>query len=391
MSKARLVITAVVLEGRRQAEVARAYGVSKGWVSKLVARYRDEGEAAFVPRSRRPKTSPHATPPGTIELIVALRLRLAKDGLDAGPDTIGWHLAHEHSVHVSPATISRQLTKAGLVVAEPKKRPRSSYLRFQADLPNQCWQSDFTHYRLGSGVDSEILCWLDDCSRKALHVSAHTAVTSPIVLATFRQTIATYGIPASTLTDNGMVFTTRLAGGKGGRNSLENELRRLHIIQKNSRPNHPTTCGKVERFQQTMKKWLRAQPNQPATIAELQALLDVFVDIYNTTRPHRSLPHQATPAAIYLALPKALPASSRDADTHVRIRHDRIDDSGVLTIRHAGKLHHIGIGRTHARTHVIALIADLDIRVINAITGELLRELTLNPDIDYQPQNTKNP
>jgi transposase InsO family protein len=391
MSKTRLVITAVVVEGRTQAEVARAYGVSKGWVSKLVARYRAEGESAFEPRSRRPKSSPNATPPDIVELIVALRRRLTGAGLDAGPDTIGWHLAHQHGVRVSAATISRQLTKAGLVVAEPKKRPRSSYVRFQADLPNQCWQSDFTHYRLTTGTDSEILSWLDDCSRYALHASAHVAVTAPIVLATFRTTIATYGIPASTLTDNGMVFTTRLAGGKGGRNSLENELRRLHVQQKNSRPNHPTTCGKVERFQQTMKKWLRAQPDQPTTITDLQALLDVFVDIYNTGRPHRSLPHQATPVAIYDALPKALPANSRDADTHVRIRHDRIDDSGVITVRHAGKLHHIGVGRTHTRTHVIALIADLDIRIINAITGELLRHLTLNPDIDYQPQDTKNP
>ena len=282
MSKARLVITAVVLEGRSQAEVARAYGVSKGWVSKLVARYREHGEAAFVPRSRRPKNSPHATPPATVELIVALRRRLAGAGLDAGPDTIGWHLFHEHGRHVSAATISRQLTRAGLVVPQPTKRPRSSYVRFQADLPNQCWQSDVTHYRLSSGADSEILSWRDDCSRYALHASAHLAVTGPIVLATFRQTIATHGIPASTLTDNGMVFTTRLAGGKGGRNSLENELRRLHVQQKNSRPNHPTTCGKVERFQQTMKKWLRAQPRQPATITDLQALLDVFVDLYNT-------------------------------------------------------------------------------------------------------------
>ena len=391
MSKARLVITAVVLEGRSQAEVAGAYGVSKGWVSKLVARYREQGEAAFEPRSRRPTSSPHATPPNVVELIVALRQRLAAAGLDAGPDTIGWHLAHEHKVVVSAATISRQLTKAGLVTPEPKKRPRSSYVRFEADLPNQCWQSDFTHYRLTTGADSEILSWLDDCSRKALHASAHVAVTGPIVLAAFRQTVAAYGIPASTLTDNGMVFTTRLAGGKGGRNPLENELRRLHVQQKNSRPNHPTTCGKVERFQQTMKKWLRAQPDQPATNTDLQTLLDTFVDVYNTERPHRSLPHQATPAAIYTALPKALPANSRDADTHARIRHDRIDDSGVITVRHAGKLHHIGIGRTHARTHVIALIADLDIRVVNAITGELLRHLTLNPDTDYQPQNTKNP
>jgi phosphoribosyl 1,2-cyclic phosphodiesterase len=140
-----------------------------------------------------------------------------------------------------------------------------------------------------------------------------------------------------------------------------------------------------------MKNWLRAQPHQPSTIDQLQALLDSFVDDYNTRRPHRSLPQHATPAARYQALPKALPAGSRNADTHSRVPHDRIDDSGVITLRHNGRLHHIGIGRTHARTHVVLLIADLEIRVANAATGELLRQLTLNPDRDYQPQQPKNP
>jgi hypothetical protein len=140
-----------------------------------------------------------------------------------------------------------------------------------------------------------------------------------------------------------------------------------------------------------MKNWLRAQPNQPVTIADLQALLDTFTDTYNQHRPHRSLPHQATPATRYSALPKALPADSRDPDTHHRVRHDRVDDTGVVTLRHAGRLHHLGIGRTHARTHVILLVADLDIRIVNAATGELLRELTLNPDRDYQPQKPRKP
>jgi hypothetical protein len=210
------------------------------------------------------------------------------------------------------------------------------------------------------------------------------------VLASFRACVASYGLPASTLTDNGMVFTTRLAGGKGGRNSFEHELRRLHVTQKNSRPNHPTTCGKVERFQQTMKNWLRAQPIQPTTIGQLQALIEVFVDEYNNRRPHRSLPHHANPAAIYHSLPKATPATSRDADSHHRVRRDRVDDAGSVTLRHAGRLHHIGVGRTHARTPIILLVNDLQIRIVDATTGELLRELTLNPDTDYQPQTPKN-
>jgi transposase len=123
MSKARLVITAVVTEGRSQGEVARAYGVSQGWVSRLVARYRAEGEAAFEPRSRRPGTSPNAVSGETVSLIVAVRKDLAGRGLDAGPDTIAWHLEHSHRVRVSPSTISRYLGARGLVVPEPRKRP----------------------------------------------------------------------------------------------------------------------------------------------------------------------------------------------------------------------------------------------------------------------------
>jgi transposase InsO family protein len=257
-------------------------------------------------------------------------------------------------------------------------------------MPNETWQSDFTHYRLthpGStpGPDAEILTWLDDCTRYALSVTAHTPVTGPIVLAAFRAAAARHGTPASTLTDNGMVFTTRLAGGKGGRNGLEAELRRRGVAQKNARPNHPTTCGKVERFQQTLKKWLAAQPDQPSTLAELQALLDAFTAEYNHRRPHRALPRRATPAALYGTLPKAQPASSRDADTHDRVRHDRIDDSGCVTLRVAGRLHHLGVGRTHAQTRVVLLVQDLHVRVINAATGELLRQLVLDPTKDYQP------
>jgi len=393
MSKARLIITAVVIEGRTQADVAADYGVSKGWVSKLVARYRAEGAAAFEPKSRRPRTIPNATPAATVELILRLRRELAAAGLDAGPDTIGWHLTQHHQIVVSRATISRHLAKAGLVIPEPKKRPKSSYIRFEAAMPNETWQSDFTHYRLTTGTDVEILTWLDDCTRYAIRVTAHHRVTTPIVLAEFRAAIKTAGIPASTLTDNGMVFTVRLAGfgRQGGRNSFEHELRRLHVTQKNGKPNHPTTQGKVERFQQTLKKWLQAQPDQPTTLDALQLLLDKFVDEYNARRPHRSLPHRATPAALFDTMPKALPGNSRDAETHDRVRHDRIDKTGAVTLRVNGRLHHIGVGRTHARTHVILLVQDPEVRIVNAVTGELLRELTIDPERDYQPwtNNTK--
>jgi len=394
MTLNRLLITSVVVENRPVRDVAAQYGVSQSWLYELLARYRAEGETAFEPHSRRPHKVPTTTPTETVDLIIELREKLTAVGLDAGPDTIKWHLEHHHSVVVSRATISRYLAKAGLVVPEPKKKPKSSYIRFAAEMPNECWQSDFTHYRLikadgRPGADTEILTWLDDCSRYALSVTAHHRVTGPIVLSTFRETVAEHGIPASTLTDNGMVFTTRLSQGKKGagtRNGFETELRRLGIVQKNGRPNHPTTQGKVERFQQTMKKWLRAQHGQPSTVDDLQALIDAFVTEYNEYRPHRSLQHRATPATIYTSRPKATPGSGeRDHDTHDRVRYDKVDKAGKITWRYQGQMYSIGIGRTHTGTRVIILAQDLDIRIIDATTGELLRELILDTSKRYQP------
>jgi transposase InsO family protein len=397
MSKAQLVITALFVEHQTPAQVAARYGVHRAWVYKLKARYETEGEAAMEPRSRRPKTSPGATPAATVELVLRLRKELSEAGHDAGPETVGWHLAQHHQVTLSRATIHRILTRHGAITPEPKKRPKSSYIRFQAAMPNQTWQSDFTHYRLTRpdgrpGADVEIITWLDDCTRYALHVSAHRAITTAIVRATFRETAGQHGIPASTLTDNGMVYTVRLAGHgrRGGRNGFEQQLRAWDVVQKNSKPSHPTTCGKVERFQQTMKNWLRKQPDQPSTIDQLQTLLDRFRTEYNHHRPHRSLPHRATPATLYNEMPKALPAPTRDAETHDRVRHDRVDKSGTVTLRVHGQLRHIGIGRTHKGTHVILLAQDLEVRVVNAITGELLRELTIDTSKDYQPRTPKS-
>ncbi len=381
MSKARLVITAVVVEHRPVSEVAATYAVSRSWIYELLARYRAEGDAAFEPRSRRPHTRPDATDASTVELIIDLRRQLAAAGLDAGADTIGWHLEHHHHVTVSRATIYRIVRRAGLVTAEPRKKPRSSYIRFQAEQPNETWQADFTHHRLANGNDAEILTWLDDHSRYALSVTAHQPVTGPAVVTTFRRAVAEHGIPFSTLTDNGLVFTTRFAhGGRTARNGLENELVKLRVRQKNSRPNHPTTCGKVERFQQTMKKWLRTQP-AAASIAELQQQLDVFVDPYNHHRPHRSLPNHTTPATAYATRPKAAPGNHHP-DSEFRVRHDRIND-GNVSLRVNGAMHHIGLGRTLDGTPVILLIHHLDVRVIHATTGEIIRTLTINPEHRY--------
>jgi transposase InsO family protein len=384
MSLTRLLITAVVVEKRPVREVASSYGVSRSWLYELVARYRREGEAAFEPRSRRPRSNPHATAVQVLDLIVELREKLTTTGLDAGPDTIVWHLAHHHEITVSRATVARHLTKAGLVVPEPNKRPKSSFTRFEAAMPNECWQADFTHFRLAGDRDVEVLSWLDDHSRYALRVTAHVRVTGSIVLDAFRDTVARHGTPASTLTDNGMVFTTRLSGGKGGRNGFEHELRRLGVVQKNSRPSRPTTCGKVERFQQTLKNWLRAQPDQPR---HPRAAADPTGPVRRPLQPppatqlaaaashprhHLRRPTQGQPGRPHRRHPRPPPARPR--------RH-----GGKITLRHGGRLYSIGIGRTHTRTRVVLLVQDLHVRVVNATTGELLRQLVLDPTKDYQP------
>ena len=188
ISKARLVITALFVDNQTPAEVAARYGVHRAWVYKLKARYEAEGDAALEPRSRRPKTSPTATPDrDLVDLIVRIRKELADAGLDAGPDTIAWHLNHHHGHRVSRATISRH-PDPRRAWSPPNRRNarKSSYLRFQAAMPNETWQSDFTHYRLTCpdgrpGADVEIISWLDDCTRYALHDHRPHPVTGPIV------------------------------------------------------------------------------------------------------------------------------------------------------------------------------------------------------------------
>ncbi|MHA6668517.1 IS481 family transposase [Homoserinimonas sp. A447] len=383
MSKNRVIVSSVVLEGRSPSVVAADYGVQRRWVHTLVKRYREGGWDAIEPRSRRPHTSPTQLSQALEEEIVALRTELAVQRHDAGAETIAAHLHHRHGSTPATSAIWRVLRRHQLVTPQPKKRPRSSYTRFEADLPNETWQSDFTHWRL-SGAGIEILTFLDDHSRLALSITCQPVVTGLTVLHDFRKNVENYGPPASTLTDNGLVFTTR---SRKGRNKFENELRLLNITQKNGRPNHPQTQGKVERFQQTLKKWLAAQP--PAdTIEELQTRLDQFRDYYNQIRPHRSL-NRRTPAQAYTARTKVGPAGT--VGGHWRIREDHVDDSGAVTVRYHSRLHHIGIGRAHKGTRVKILIHDQHIRIIATETGQLLRALILDTTRDYQPQTKNTP
>ncbi len=380
MDKARYLVEAHLLEGRSVSELAAAHGVHRSWIYKLLARYRAGGYGALERRSRAPRSSPSRTPAAVVEAIVALRGQLEAEGHDCGAATIACHLTERLDRVPSVSTIWRVLKREGLVVPQPQKRPRSSLIRFEAELPNQMWQADVTHWRLAGTGHAEILNMLDDHSRLFLAARAYPTVKAADVVDVFRMAVALHGAPASLLCDNGAVFT---ATPRGGKVLLQAELERLGIAAKNSRPYHPQTCGKVERLHQTLKRYLARQAPAP-TLADLQRQLDCFTRYYNARRPHRALGGR-TPLQVYGARIKARPPGAPSADAHFRVRQDRVDAGGTVTLRHDSRLHHIGIGRAHKGRAVTLLIADRDIRVLAADTGEPIRQLTLDTSRDYQP------
>jgi transposase InsO family protein len=296
MSKARVVVLEIVSGRLTVTGAAKTYGLSRQHVHRLLKRYRE------------------------------------------GPVTLQWHLARAGLRVPSTSTIRRILHHHGLISPQPYKRPKSSYHHFAAAQPNECWQSDFTHWQLADGVEVEILNWLDDHSRYLLTCTAYRRVGGSDVVASFLDTVNTYGLPASTLTDNGAVYTSRFTHGH---NEFELLLGSLGVTQKNGHPGHPQTQGKVERFHQTLKRWLTPRP-RPTTLADMQNQLDTFRAIYNTDRPHRAHHPRTTPAQAYTALPKASPPGLEPTE-HFRIRHDTVDQFGKLTLRHASRLHHLGI------------------------------------------------
>ncbi len=386
MSVARLVVTAVKIEGRTKAEVARDYGVSPRWVYELCRRFDAEGDAGLEPRSRRPRRSPQRTPEALEDAIVELRKELADLGLDAGAQTIRVHLGrrHPHDHLPSVATIWRILVRRGFVTPQPHKRPRSSYIRFEAAMPNERWQADITHWKVAGGAEVEILNVIDDHSRFLVTSVAKAIFKAADVVASFHEAAGSFGLPASMLTDNGAVFT---AVPRRGLCAIELETAALGIRYLHSSPYHPQTCGKVERLHQTLKRWL-AKHEPVATLEELQAELDRFRAYYNDVRPHRAILRR-TPAEAFAARPKASPSlPGVPLSSHMRVRRDKIDITGVITIRHNSRLHHIGLGRRLAGSRVLALIDGLRIRVITE-DGELIRELILDPSRDYQPHGRK--
>src|SRR5271155_4583102 len=375
----RFLIETHLRTGRSIKELAAEHDVSARWLFKLLRRYRLEGPAGLELRSRRPKNSPTRIADVYEDEIVALHKELADDGLDAGPQTLHFHLTQRHTRPPSVSTIHRVLKARGFVALEPHKRPKSSFKTFVAKLPNETWQADMTHVELEGAVVYEVLNMIDDHSRLCVASRAMKTVKATDVVRVLHKAAENWGYPASFLSDNGLIFTTGRHHQVAG--ATEQELFALGIEAKHSRPYHPQTCGKVERFHQTMKKFLAAQDGI-TTKKQLQRQLDRFVTYYNEVRPHRGIGRR-TPALVYAAREKAGPSPSFVDVGNRRLRFDRVDRSGRVTLRHRGRLHHIGIGNAYAGWRVAMLIDGLKIEIVG-LDGSPLRRLVLDPSKDYQ-------
>lgn len=358
-------------------------GVSRQFFYNQLCRYRTFGIEGLEPRSRRPRTSPNETGIGVQERIVELRKQLGDAGLDHGATTIQWHLGRDADVGVSvPAvsTIHRILVDRGQVTPQPQKRPKSSWKRFEAPNPNEWWQIDAMDWMIATGV-VKVFNIIDDHSRVVTRSLAVTEATSVEAWNTFCQAAQRFGLPAGVLSDNGLCFSGKLRRFEV---LFESKLRDAGIRPFNGRPYHPQTTGKIERFQQTLKKWLRKQP-LAADLVELQTQLDEFCWIYNHQRPHQGISRQipierfhsgtaATPADRPLEHP-IYPGALR--------RHVQANKTGNLRIQ---KLI-INIGSRYANCDTIVIIDDTHATVF--VNNQLVRHFAIDWTHPYQPSGNK--
>ena len=377
MQLARFLVEAVVLGKQSPNRLVREHPISRSWFYELLARYRRDGPAALEPRSHRPSSFAHQVDQAVVDAILELRAQLSATGLDAGPQTILHHLAGHFPSTPSRVTVWRILKRNGLITPEPHKRPRASFVRFEAQLPNELWQTDATEWHLADSSKVEILNLIDDHSRLCLTSVAVRTVKAADAVQTFYSAVDEFGLPARFLSDNAAVFSGK---SRRGRVALESELDRLGVQCVHSTPYHPQTCGKVERFHQTLKLFLSRQA--PAeSIAHLQLQLDAFRTIYNQQRPHRALDGR-TPLQAFNARLKASPSMAQP-QLDYRIRRDRLDSGGRVTLRYLSRLRHFHVSYKQRGQPVMLLVAGAHVRVLTE-DGVLLRELTLDPDRDYQ-------
>lgn len=357
--------------------LCREAGVSRAVFYKYVQRVRVEGLEGLEQRSRRPRCSPQQTSLEVEELVVKLRKELDDAGLDHGATSIQWHLGRRDDLDRVPsvATIHRILIRRGLVVAQPRKRPKAASRRFEAPAPNEMWQIDHTDWVIATGV-VKIFNIIDDYSRVLIRSRAVAEATSEQAWNTFCEGAQRFGLPAGTLSDNGLCFSGKIRHVEV---FFETQLRDAGIKPITSRPYHPQTAGKVERFQQTLKKWL-SKRRLYSSIEELQAGLDEFAHIYNTERPHQGI-GRAIPIERWRASPAAGPASEPLAHP------DWSSKSLQVTVTAAGcvqvdrlKIH---IGVEHRGQHALVMVDNARANVF--INGDLVRHLQLDRTRAYQP------
>lgn len=364
------------------ADFCRRQSISRTTYYKWQKRFADGGVDGLAERSRRPRSSPGSTSLELEELIVLRRKELADEGEDHGPDPIRWALLGAGAQQVpSRATVARILGRRGLVVAAPQKRPKSSLNRFVFPRPNDCWQSDFTHYPLTDGTGAAIAGSLDDNSRLLAGIGAGVGEgTSELVWSVMVDAIAAFGVPARSLTDNGIVYSGKRRGTEV---AFEANLRALGCQPICSTPGHPQTCGKIERFWQTLKKWLDAHGPYD-TIEQLQAALLVFQTYYNQARPHRAL-KGATPAEVFAAGTPARPFD-RPLPAPVLIYRREVLSNGSVGVG----TYRVNVGMPWAG-HQVICIKDGDHIAIFA-GSRLLREIDADPTRFYQPaEPTRRP
>lgn len=365
----RRTIVEVDLQGLNVAEFCRQHGVSTWLFYQLRRRVRQEGEAGLEPRPPLAKLITNRTPGWVEDVIVDLRKQLTEFGLDAGAATIRFHLPARLGEEVavpSEATIWRVLSRRGFVAPQPNKAPKHSHRSFNAERANQCWQIDDTDWTLADGTEVRIINIVDDCTRVVVASKAVLSCNNGSALEAFVDGAQQWGWPARFLSDNAGAF----------RHGLTEALRPLGIAAGHSRPYHPQTCGKVERFHQTLKKFLAAQ-TRAATLTELQTQLDRFLTIYNHTRPQRSLGRRI-PAQVFAATPKAGPAD-RPLGAPTTIHHIKVH-GGTCSI---GQRLMISVGAAHNGATATIIITGTNCHVF--INGKLVRQLTLNPTRRIQP------
>jgi transposase InsO family protein len=366
--------------------VCREAGCSRKTFYKYAARARVEGTAAGRQRSRRPLSSPQAISADVENEIVKLRKDLADAGVDHGATTIQWHLGRDRRWKgrvPSVATVHRVLTRRGFVTPQPTKRPKSSWRRFEAPAPNEWWQIDATEWVTAGGV-VYIFNIIDDHSRLACRSRVVVEATASQAWTTFCQAAQRWGLPAGVLSDNGLCFSGKLRGFEV---KFEANLRDAGIRPITARPYHPQTTGKVERFQQTLKKWLRRQDRKRGLardFAELQARLDEFCDYYNTRRPHQGI-GRGTPISRWRAMPASTPAA--EPLEHPAPRPDAqtviIDRDGKLYVNDLA----IHVGVRWAGTEAIVIV---DAFYATIFAGsELVRHLKIDHSRRYQPSRQR--